>query len=147
MRAQAARSLVNPEVSHGCSQSFALSHPTTDKVKQTVLHLFQPHTPPSRFHAVFCVLHNTLDELLWKFTHRITVPLLSQVPSQLRGGVWAVWAGLTPSRWWEITRGSCGTLHCKRKLCYAVQLVPQRYCGINVFISGGREVKREKIKH
>lgn len=67
MRAQAARSLANPEVSHGCSQSFALSHPTTDKVNQTVWYLFQPHTRPSRFQAVFCILHNTLDEFLWEF--------------------------------------------------------------------------------
>lgn len=67
MRAQAARSPVNPELSHGCSQSFALYHPTTDKVNQTVWYLFQPHTPPSRFHAAFCILRNTLGEFPWKF--------------------------------------------------------------------------------
>lgn len=72
--------------------------------------------------------------------HRITILILSQVPSQQKDGVWAGRAGLTPPRCWEIRRGNCGMLRYKRKLCYAaVQLGLQRYCGTNVCLSLGEE--------
>lgn len=145
MRAQAARSLVHPEVSHGCSQSplHSLTPLQTRWTRQYDICSSPTHLYPDFMqYFAFYTTHRMNSQASF---HRITIPILSQVPSQLRDGVWAVWAGLAPRRCWEMARGCCGMLHCERKLCYAaVQLVQQRYCGSNVCLFLGDKRWREK---
>lgn len=133
MRAQPARSLVNLEESHGCSQS-PLHCLTPRRQGGQASGLFS--SPSPRYHKVLCISHNSLDDLghfpqdHWLYSARLLC----------NGELGLGLAGLTTP---HPLSSNCGEHPCFMRRS---RVTPRCSCGSDAGLPLGGEESRRKIK-